>query len=244
MRNCCDYDAIIHYQSGEFGARYKTDLTGVLKEIELDKSLSASEVKSFKNSYYKTYITLTSLIFYRVYGQYQKNEFLEEDKYPRGARLRGRYVSTEFAESIIDAKIRLALDPAWMNTKMYEAKILVPEGIILNLGIVESVILDTGTVLSGGAEQILLPHDWPVEWIQGYRRITARQLQTVPQYWSEKPKEVAIGMKSLYNNVCPLCGYENTKKLDSTEQFQIVGIKGNQYTMKYMCLNPKCEYYW
>ena len=244
LKNYCDYDAIIHYEAGQFNARYKTNLSGKLAEIDLDRSLSEDDVRSFKDGYYKTFKNLEPLVLYRIYGQYQKDSFLEPGKYPFGARLQGRYVSTEFAESVIDAKLRLALDPNWLNTKMFEAKILVPKGTTLCVGVVASVTLSTGTVLPGGADQLLLPRDWLEDWVQGYRRITARQLQAVPYYWPQKPEEIVVGKNGLYPHLCPLCGYERTKELNETEQFEIVGIKGNRYTMKRKCLNPACEYHW
>ena len=70
--------------------------------------------------------------------------------------------------------MRLALDPAWFNTKMYEAKLLIPKDIVISVGIVAQVRLKTETVLSGGADQILLPREWPDSWIVGYRRVTTR----------------------------------------------------------------------
>lgn len=114
----------------------------------------------------------------------------------------------------------------------------------ISVGIVASVTLENGTVLPGGAEQILLPKDWPEEWVQGYRRITARQLQSPPRYRAQKPDTVSVGKDKLYSHICPLCGYEHVQKLRDDEQFDIVGIKGNLYTMKWKCLDPKCEYYW
>ena len=244
MKNYCDYDAIVHYAAGQFSSKYKTDLAGKLKEVPIDCLLSENDINSFRDRYYRTYVNLEPLILYRIYGQYQKNEKLEPGQYPSGSRLRGRYVSTEFAESAIDAKMRLALDPGWLNTKMFEAKLLVPEGTELSVGIVAGVTLPTGTILPGGADQLLLPKNWPVEWVQGYRRVTARQLQSPPCYWPENPGENIIGKNSLYPRLCPLCGYEHTRILDKAEQFEITGIKGNRYTMQRKCLNPTCEYYW
>ncbi len=244
MKNCCDYDAISHYQAGTFNAKYKTDLTGKLREVALDNSLSTSDIESFKNGEYKTYINTEPLILYRIYGQYQIEQELAQGKHPAGARLIGRYVSTEFAESVIDAKLRLALNPNWLNTKMFEAKLLVPKGTTLDIGTVASVTLPTGAVLPGGAEQIVLPKNWPEKWILGYRRVTARQLQMAPHYWQEKPEEVIVGKDGLYPHICPLCGYWKTRKLSTEEQFSIIGAKGTRYTMKNVCLNPDCEYYW
>ena len=245
LKNCCDYDAIVHYESGALGSKYKTDLTGKLRETKLDTNLRENDINSFKDSAYKTYIILEPLVLYRLFGQYLSPEVAAQGEDPKGAKLNGRYVSTEFAESIIDAKIRLALKPSWFNTKMYEAKVLVPAGTEISLGIVASVQLPTGEVLAGGAEQILLPYDWDKSWAQGYRRVTARQLQKPPQYWPSIPANVIKEKGKLYHPVpCPLCGFWDTIVLSETEQFEIVGKRGGKYTMKRKCLNPQCEYYW
>lgn len=242
--NCCDYDAIVHYSSGMFSSRYKTDLTSSLEELPLDNKLKENDINSFRNRQYKTYRVLKPIILYRLYGLYQSEEALSNNKGPKGARLTGRYLSTEFAESIIDAKERLALNPAWLNTKMFEAKVLVPPDVIVNFGIVASVKLPTGTILEGGAEQLLLPYNWDDSWVQGYRRVTARQLQHPPQYWPDLNVEVVRSKQNLYSDICPLCGYTKTKVLPVGEQFEIIGMKGNRYTMKRKCLNPYCAYYW
>lgn len=240
MKNCCDYDAIVHYPSGEFSRRYKTSLIGKVEAFPVNQPLDKQIIDSFQNGRYQTCRTIYPVVLYRLYGQYQK----EKNGHPQGARLHGRYVSTEFAESIIDAKIRLALDPGWLNTKMYEAKLLVPPGITLHVGLVASIALPTGSILSGGAEQILLPPDWPDSWITGYRRVTARQLQIPPQYWPNRPDSIIQGKENLYSAVCPRCGYEHTERLAEDEQFEMIGRKGNRYVMKHRCLHPDCGYYW
>lgn len=84
-----------------------------------------------------------------------------------------------------------------------------------------------------------------LSWAQGYRRVTARQLQKPPQYWPSLPTDVVKDKRKLYHPVpCPLCGFCDTIVLPETEQFEIVGKRGNKYTMKRKCLNPQCEYYW
>ena len=244
LKNYCDYDTIVHYASGAFGSKYKTDLSGKLEETTLDTKLSEDDVNSFKDRQYKTFVTQEPIILYRLFGEYRSPEVAVRGEDPRGARVNGRYASTEFAESIIDAKIRLALKPFWFNTKMYEAKILVPVGTKISLGIVGRVELPSGDMLDGGAEQVLLPYGWDVAWIQGYRRVTARQLQKPPQYWPDLSVEAVREKKKLYNRICPSCGFEGTVVLPEAERFEIMGIKGNKYTMKCKCLNPLCEYYW
>ncbi|MBR2894760.1 MAG: hypothetical protein IKC03_03750 [Oscillospiraceae bacterium] len=239
MVHYCDYDAIKHYEAGSFNVQYKTELAGKLTEI--DREIYSEEIiHSFKDNLYKTFCTLEPVVLYRVFGQYRASE---TDTVLRGARLGGAFASTEFAESMIDAKIRLALDPKWFNTKMYEAKLVLPKDQIISVGIVAEVRLNTGTVLTGGAEQILLPQNWPEEWIIGYRRITGRQLQMPPCYTLQKP-DLYDSAKNLYRPICPICGSEEMRELSATESFVVTGQRGHQYKMKYVCLNPQCEYYW
>ena len=166
------------FESGSTNQKYKTDLTGKVREIKKD-TLSDEVVSSFLNGEYKTYITIDEIILYRTYGRgYSKN---------KGAVWNGGYASTEFAESRIDVKIRLALKPEWLNTRLVEEKILVPVGTKINVGLVAPVTLNTGTILTGGAEQVLLPRNWPKEWIIGYREVTSKPLMDYPEFYSEPP---------------------------------------------------------
>ena len=238
MKRYCDYDAIVHYQAGTFASRFADRMDGKLEKVERDE-LNAQEADSFLDGKYETYISREPIVMYRLYGKYQRKE-----AQPVGARLGGRYVSTEFAESIIDAKLRLALKPEWKNTKMYEAKLIVPTGTRLNIGIVAPMTMPSGEVLPGGAPQIMLPENWPEEWVQGYRRVSSRQLQIEPTYWPEKPEELVLEKDSLYPDICPRCCYAHIRKLLPGEQFTITGSKGGRYAMKKVCLNPACGYYW
>lgn len=120
------------------------------------------------------------MVLYRVYGRRY-----EEDK---GAAAIGAFATTEFAESRIDVKIRLALDPAWHNAKLVEEKIVVPVGVTLHVGQVSPVRLKTGTILKGGADQVLLPMNWSKEWIAGYREVTSKPLLEYPIYSTVEPK--------------------------------------------------------
>lgn len=243
MVRYCDYDAIVHYQPGEFASRYAEKLEGKLKLVEREK-LQVEQIKTFLDGKYETYISCEPIVMYRLYGKYQKNELLPKGETASGAGRSGRFVSTEFAESVIDAKMRLALNPKWKNAKMYEAKLVVPIGTEMNVGIVAPVVLPTGTVLPGGAPQIMLPPDWPEEWVQGYRRVSGRQLQIEPIYWPEEPEEITVGKAALYSDICPRCCYPRTRKLEESERITITGSKGRRYTMGQVCLNPDCQYHW
>ena len=92
-------------------------------------ALEEEQTRTFQDGKYGTFLTRLPLVVYRLYGKYQRTDDTSRLPSAPGARLGGQYVSTEFAESCIDAKMRLALDPGWHNTKMYEAILVVPAGI-------------------------------------------------------------------------------------------------------------------
>ncbi|MBO5332929.1 MAG: hypothetical protein J6B37_02310 [Clostridia bacterium] len=170
------------FKSGQTNQKYKTVLNR-LNVIETEKQeLPETIIKSFKNEEYKSYITIDDIILYRVYGLTPSGT--------AGAKQLGSFATTEFAESRIDVKLRLALDPQWKNALYIEEKIMVPKGVVLNIGIVAPVKLLSGTILPGGAEQVLLPQDWNENWVVGYRYVTSAPLMGYPTYSSEKINEV------------------------------------------------------
>lgn len=236
-RFCCDYDAITLYKSGEFNYRYKTQLDGKIHETDQEE-LADQDVRSFLNCKFRTYITADYLVLYRIFGLYKASK----DDEAKGAKHNGRFLTTEFAESQIDAKIRLALDQRWKNTRMYEAKVVVPPGTTISVGIVAPITTVDGKVFAGGADQILLPYNWNENWIIGYRRVSARQLQVEPRYYTKDPVNIIIN--EAHKAVCPMCCDTNTVKLAESERFIITGRNGGVYTMKLHCLNANCGYYW
>lgn len=88
-------------------------------------------------------------------------------------------MTTEFAGSRIDFKMRLALNPQWKNALYIEEKIIVSKNVIINVGVVAPVKLLSGTVLDGDVDQILLPFDWLEEWVVGYRFVTSESLMGI-----------------------------------------------------------------
>lgn len=239
--NFRDYDSLKHYAPGSFNSKYKTDLTGSIQEIEKD-SLPDDIASNFLHKQYQTGKTLNDLVLYRVFGLYSQT-----NGEVKGARSSGGYASTEFAESLIDTKLRLALAPEWFSTKAYEEKILLPKGSIINVGIVAPVTLKTGTVLPGGADQILLPRNWSEEdWTIGYRRVTTRQLINPPEFKLKKSDLPESDVKATVYKipVCCYCSGFDVTKLEESEQFEVEGSKGNRYIMRFHCNNPKCGFYW
>ena len=160
------------FVSGSTNKRFKTVLNeNNLKTID-QQDLPKGIVESFKDGIYKTYITTKEIVLYRVYGLTPSGQ--------AGAKQLGAFATTEFAESRIDVKMRLALNPQWKNALYIEEKIIVPKDVVLNIGIVAPVQLLSGTILEGGADQVLLPENWSEEWVAGYRFVTSETFDELP----------------------------------------------------------------
>ena len=171
------YDLKYTYEPGTFNQEYKTILNEE-NTILLDKDDLPSIISdTFKNGQYKTVKNTKPIVLYRVWGKVKKENTLISN-----ADYYGSFATTEFAESKIDVKLRLSLNPKWRNPRLYECKILVPTGTKLNFGIVASIKLENGTVFCGGADQVLLPQDWSNAWIIGCRKVTPQQIHQVPEY--------------------------------------------------------------
>ena len=147
------------FVSGSTNQKFKTILNeNNIKKIE-KQHLPKGIANSFKNGEYNTYITTNEIVLYRVYGLTPSGQ--------AGAKQFGAFATTEFAESRIDVKMRLALNPQWKNALYIEEKIVVPKNVILNIGIVAPVKLLSSTILEGGADQVLLPENWSEKWVVG-----------------------------------------------------------------------------
>lgn len=170
------------FVSGSTNQKFKTVLNeNNIKEIE-KQPLDEKTTNNFKNGEYKTYITTNEIVLYRTYGLTPSGK--------SGAKQLGSYTTAEFAESHIDVKMRLALNPQWKNALYIEEKIIVLKYVVINLGVVAPIKLLSGTILEGGADPILLPFDWSEEWVVGYRFVTSEPLMDYPKYQKEKPNEI------------------------------------------------------
>lgn len=107
--------------------------------------------------------------------------------------------------------MRMALDQLGENSKMFEVKILVPKGTSINIGLVAPVTSKSGTIFAGGADQILMPKDWPTDWVIGYHKVSTRQLQQVPIFTEGVPKDEIMNVEGLYKpRTCPMCERQTT----------------------------------
>ena len=123
------------------------------------QNLDARTADSFMDQNYRTVVTTEEITVYRTFGG--------------RADAGGNYATVSPATSRIDAKLDVALLPQWGNTRAYEAKIAIPKGTTINIGKVASqTVPGTGTVLRGGVDQVLLPKDWPLEWITEIKTVS------------------------------------------------------------------------
>ncbi|MBY8914943.1 hypothetical protein KY305_19745, partial [Bacillus sp. YC2] len=129
-------------------------------EILDKKELPSWIEESFLDGHYRTVKTKEKIIVYRTFGAQ--------------ANRKGGFAATTPSESRIQSKIDSALKPEWKNSREFEAVIEIPKGTILDIGKVAPQKTATGTILEGKGDQILLPMDWPDEWIKETRKVRSR----------------------------------------------------------------------
>ena len=143
------------YLAKESLIKYPTLLDGKVKIVDKAK-LPDWIGESFTDSNYRTVITTEEITLYRTFGGYSDAG--------------GGFVTTTPASNRIQAKIDTALLPEWKNTRQYEAVIKIPKGVELNIGkVAPQTINSSGFILKGGADQVLLPNPWPLDWIVDIR---------------------------------------------------------------------------
>lgn len=143
------------FESKEKAGDYSTKIDGKVEEVEKEP-LPDSIAKSFKDGEYRTVVTTEPITIYRVYGGNATSE--------------GSFCTTESCLDKDKTRNDLALKSSWGNTIEKEAEIVVPAGTKLNIGRVEEQ-RDGGKMLTGNADQILLPPNWSQDWVKKVRDI-------------------------------------------------------------------------
>jgi filamentous hemagglutinin len=110
--------------------------------------------KTFKNSEYATVTTSADVSVYRKFGGGDGQ-----------AKANGGFAGTERNLG----RDEIAVYPRW-NTTQFEAEIVIPKGTQIHVGkVAEQPVRATSPKYRGGADQVLLPRDYPDTWIKSIR---------------------------------------------------------------------------
>ncbi|WP_058534249.1 pre-toxin TG domain-containing protein [Legionella saoudiensis] len=139
------------------------------------ESLPRGIQRTFLNEDYLTVITDSPVTLYRKFGGVGNQ-----------AKANGGFATTIENASRSDT----AVFQKWSNQR-FEAQILVPENIQLNIGKVAPQLSKSGNRIyhRGGEDQILLPRSYPITWIKQIRDGMTGNTYTIEQFIKKYPEQ-------------------------------------------------------
>lgn len=151
----------------EFIEKYATLIDNSVTEVQR-APLPNEVASSFKDGVYRTVLTNENITVFRNFGG--------------SAKLKGSYTTT------INNAVReeLALVPDFNNTMRFRSRINVPSGQQLNIGKV-GPWPPNNPLMQGGADQILLPQNYPDNWISEIIDTHTGQVYTFEQFTTAFP---------------------------------------------------------
>ncbi|MFR5487308.1 hypothetical protein, partial [Eubacterium sp.] len=138
-----------------YGA-YSTKIDSKVTAVE-KQELPSWLIDTYKDGQYRTVVTNEEITVYRAFGY--------------NAEAGGAFATSNPSINRVQTKVDSAILLEWKNTLRYEAEIVIPKGTTLNIGRVGEQYTMSGARLSGGADQILLPQNWDLNWIKSIRNI-------------------------------------------------------------------------
>ncbi|MGM3184500.1 DUF6862 domain-containing protein [Dickeya oryzae] len=138
-------------------------------------SLPDAVTASFKDGNYQTVITNEPVLVYRKFGGGSDQ-----------AKLDGGYATTEQNAG----RNETAVYKKW-STSQFEAQIEIPENTKINIGVVgEQKPGSEKPKYDGGADQILMPRNYPSEWIKSVRDGKTGKVYTYDEFRKSFPDQV------------------------------------------------------
>ncbi|MBT9185306.1 hypothetical protein ILP31_14565, partial [Pectobacterium punjabense] len=138
-------------------------------------SLPGDIKKSFKDGNYQTVITNEPVLVYRKFGGGSGQ-----------AKLDGGYATTE--KNV--GRNETAVYKKW-STSQFEAQIKIPENTKINIGTVgEQRPGSEKPKYDGGADQVLMPRNYPSEWIKSVRDGKTGKVYTYDEFRKAFPEQV------------------------------------------------------
>lgn len=131
---------------GTFDVSPNHCLDGHIKEADSPEILEKSIQETFLDSQYRTVITTEEIKLYRIYGGSAKRE--------------GSYCTDQIPTDRMAIKTDLALNALWKNSRTEYCEVTIPKGTVLNVGKAAAQITESGYLLPGGMDQIVLPKEF------------------------------------------------------------------------------------
>ncbi|MCZ4283164.1 hypothetical protein O4H49_20470, partial [Kiloniella laminariae] len=130
--------------------------------------------KTFKNAEYATAKTIVETPVYRKFGGSDSQ-----------AKANGGFVTTERNLG----RDETAVYPKWNNTR-FEAEIIIPKGTQIHIGrVAPQPIGETNPKYRGGADQVLLPRDYPDSWIKTVKDGKTGTVYSLDQFKAKFPNQ-------------------------------------------------------
>ncbi|WP_259779861.1 hypothetical protein [Aestuariispira ectoiniformans] len=154
-----------------------TAINNRVRLVDADK-LSPDVIDTFKSGSYVTVETTNNVTLYRKFGGGTNQ-----------AKIDGGFASTTQNAG----REETAVYPSW-NSMRFEAEIEVPPGQKLNIGrVAEQPVNSESPKYRGNADQILLPRNYPTEWIRNVRDGQTGRVYTIDEFRAEFPDQFRSG---------------------------------------------------
>ena len=161
------------YTDGEIRPYINTSINGKVKVVD-QSILPVGVQKTFKDKDYVTVETTESVILYRKFGGDGGQ-----------AKIDGGFASTKQNAN----RQETAVYPKWSTTR-FEVEIEVPREQKLNIGkVAEQPVGSPNPKYRGNADQVLLPKNYPMEWIKSVRDGKTGKAYTIEEFKKQFPSQ-------------------------------------------------------
>lgn len=133
------------------------------------ESLFGNDALTFLNSQYQTVVTTLPTRMYRAFGG--------------SAMPGGSFVTPDTLADTSKTRNELAILVEWGNTLEFEAVIKVPVVVKLNIGLAAPQ-----AHLTGGGEQVIMPHKWNTDWIERVYHTRSSKSWTLAEFKAAYPQ--------------------------------------------------------
>ena len=132
------------------------------------EKLFGSDSTTFQDQKWQTVVSVKPLTLYRVFGG--------------KAMPNGTFAGTLPVKDTTLVREELAILPDWGNNFNFEAVIEIPVATKFQIGIAAAQ-----PPLKGGGDQVILPYQWPVEWIKEVHSLKTKEVWSLEEFRAKYP---------------------------------------------------------